>query len=108
MSRLVAVWLVIIGAGVATYAIRASFLLFADRLAAVPPKVSEVLRMIPAAALGALVAPALLRPEATFAPLGPRALAGLVALAVAWFTRNLLITIIVGIAAVIGFERFLG
>lgn len=108
MSRVATAWVVIVLGGIATYMIRASFLLFADRLASVPPKLADALRMIPAAALAALAVPALLRPDTTFAPLGPRALAGLIALAVAWKTRNLLVTIVVGLVAVMGLENLLG
>lgn len=101
-------WLVILLAGAATVSIRASFLLAARRLTNVPEWATDVLRMIPAAALAALVAPALLRPEVTWQPLGPQALAGALALAIAWWTRNVLLTMVVGIVAVMGFEYLLG
>ncbi len=94
--------------GLGTVALRASVLVFAERLADLPPPVHEVLRMIPSAALAALVAPALLLPDGQFAPLGPEALAGLVALLVAWRTKSLLATILVGLAAVVGLQLLLG
>lgn len=81
--------------------LRGSALLFAERLREVPPRARAVMAMIPPATLAALVAPALLRPSGTFAPLGPEALAGLVALVVAWRTRNVLATILVGLVAVV-------
>ncbi len=93
--------------GLGTVALRGSFLVFADRLAELPPRVHEVLRMIPPAALAALVTPALLRPDGQLAPLGPEALAGLAALVVAWRTRSLLATILVGMAAVVGLQLLL-
>ncbi len=108
MSDVSRAWIVIVLAGLATYAIRASFLVAARRMAAVPAWASDLLRMIPAAALAALVAPALLRPEAAFVPLGPEALAGALALGVAWWTRNVLLTIVVGLAAVLGLQLLLG
>ena len=108
MDRITRAWLVILLGGLATFSIRASFLLAARRLAAVPAWATDLLRMIPAAALAALVAPALLRPDTGLAPLGPEALAGALALAVAWWTRNVLLTIAVGLVAVVGFERLLG
>jgi branched-subunit amino acid transport protein len=101
-------WVVIVLGGLATYAIRSSFLLAARRLATVPPWADDVLRMIPAAALAALVAPALLRPEVAWEPFGPQALAGAVALLVAWWTRSVLLTIGVGVVAVMGLEHLLG
>lgn len=108
MGLLTRAWIAIVLAGLATYAIRASFLLAARRLAAVPAWASELLRMIPAAALAALVAPVLLRPDAAFVPLGPEALAGALALAVAWWTRNVLATIVVGLVAVWGLQWLFG
>ena len=56
-------WVAIVLAGIGTYAMRASFLVFAHRLADVPPVVQRLLRQIPPAALAAIVIPALLRPE---------------------------------------------
>jgi branched-subunit amino acid transport protein len=108
MGLVARAWIAIVLAGVATYAIRASFLLVARRLATVPAWAGDLLRMIPAAALAALVAPALLRPDAAFVPLGPEALAGALALAVAWWTRNVLATIGVGLVAVVGLQVLLG
>jgi branched-subunit amino acid transport protein len=102
------VWLVIAAGGLLTYLIRASFLLVARRLATVPDTVRDALRMIPAAALAALVAPALLRPDGAIAPFGPEVLAGVVALAVSWWTRNVLLTIVVGLLALVGLEQLLG
>lgn len=107
MSGAVVAALVLVG--VATLAVRGSALVFfAERLRDVPPRTQAVLAMIPPATLAALVAPPLLRPEGSFAPFGPQALAGLVALAVAWRTRNLLATIIVGLLAVVLLELALG
>lgn len=105
--REVAWWaIVLVGAG--TFAVRASFLVLAEKVAAVPPAAQDALRMVPAAALAALVAPALLRPDGQWDPVGPRALAGLVALAVAWRTRSPSATIVVGLVAVVLLELAIG
>jgi len=93
------IWTAIVLAGVGTYAMRASFLVFAHRLADVPPTVQRLLRQIPPAALAAIVVPALLRPEGQIDLLHPRFAAGLVAAAVAWRTRNIALTLVVGMAA---------
>lgn len=100
MNRSVAAWIVIAVVGVGTYAIRASFLVVAHRFRGLSPTMREVLRMIPAAALAALVAPALLRPEGTLDLISPELIAGVIALGVAWWTRSILGTIAVGLAAV--------
>ena len=102
MSR---VWIAVVLAGIGTYSMRASFLVFAHRLADVPPGVQRILRQIPPAALAAIVVPALLRPEGTFDLWQPRFLAGLVAAAVAWRTRNVALTLVVGVGLVMLVER---
>lgn len=101
MSGISAGWVVIGAGAVLTYSIRAVFLVFAGRLTSVPPLVREGLRMIPAAALAALVAPAVLRPAGDVVLLGQRPLAAILAAVVAWRTRNVAITIAVGMVAVI-------
>lgn len=101
-------WVVLLLGGLATYAVRASFLLAARRFERVPAWATDALRMIPAAALAALTLPALLRPAGTLAPLAPEALAGAAALVAAWWTRSVLLTIVVGMAVVVGFDRLLG
>lgn len=108
MGPVTRAWTVIVLGGLATFLIRLSFLLVARRLAAVPAWATDLLRMIPAAALAALVAPALLRQDGAFVPVGPEALAGALALGVAWWTRNMLLTIVVGLVAVLGLELVLG
>jgi branched-subunit amino acid transport protein len=93
-----ALWPVIVVSGLGTYAMRASFLAFAHRMATVPPALSRVLRQIPPAALAALVLPALVRPEGRLDLLQPRLLAGVIAALIAWRTRNVGVTLVVGMA----------
>ena len=95
------VWLTIVVAGLATFSMRAVFLAFAHRLAEVPPNVQRVLRQIPPAALAALIGPELLRPQGRFDLWQSHLLAGLVAVVVAWRTRNILLTLVVGMGLVV-------
>lgn len=97
MSR---IWVAITLAGLGTYAMRASFLVFAHRLADVPPGLQRLLRQIPPAALAAIVVPALLRPEGQLDLSQPRFVAGVVAGLVAWRTRNIAATLVVGVGLV--------
>lgn len=99
-----AVLAVVVVAGVGTLLIRASFLAVADRMADLPDRVGTVLRMIPAAALAALTAPALLRPGGDWDVLGPTAIAGLAAAVVAFRVRSILATIGVGFLVLIGVQ----
>jgi branched-subunit amino acid transport protein len=91
------VWTAILLAGAGTFAMRASFLAAASRLAVVPPFAQRLLRQIPPAALASIVLPALVRPEGSFDLLQPRLAAGVVAAVVAWRTRNVGLTLVVGL-----------
>jgi len=97
-------WVTIVLAGIGTFAMRASFLAFAHRLADVPPSVQRVLRQIPPAALASIVLPALLRPEGELDLFQARFLAGVVAAVVAWRTRNVALTLVAGIGLVMVIE----
>jgi branched-subunit amino acid transport protein len=90
------VWVAIILSGIGTYAMRASFLVFAHRLADVPPSVQRLLRQIPSAALASIVVPALLRPHGEIDLFQGRFVAGAAAGLVAWRTRNIALTLVVG------------
>lgn len=94
------IWIAILLSGVGTYAMRASFLVFAHRLADVPPGIQRLLRQIPSAALASIVVPALLRPEGQLDVWQPRFVAGIAAAVVAWKTRNIALTLVVGIGLV--------
>jgi branched-subunit amino acid transport protein len=98
------VWVAILLAGAGTFAMRASFLAAASRLAVVPPFAQRLLRQIPPAALAAIVAPALLRPGGDFGLLQPRLAAGLLAALVAWKTRNVGLTLAVGLGALVALQ----
>jgi branched-subunit amino acid transport protein len=99
------VWVAIGLAGAGTFAMRAVFLVAAHRLAEVPPGVQRVLRQIPPAALAALVVPALLRPEGELDLWQPQLLAGAVAAVVGWRTRSATLTLVVGMALLIGLQE---
>ena len=98
------VWTAIVLSGMGTYAMRASFLAVAHRLATVPPWLARVLRQIPPAAMAAIVVPALVRPHGHIDLFQARLLAGLVAAAVAWRTRNAGLTLVVGMGLLIAVQ----
>jgi len=93
-------WLIVIAMGVITYALRLSLLGVLGRLEA-PPLLSRALRFVPAAVLSAIILPDLLQPGGKLnLSLGNlRLLAGLLAMAVAWRTRSVVLTVAVGLAA---------
>ncbi|NCF09278.1 MAG: AzlD domain-containing protein [Gammaproteobacteria bacterium] len=92
-----ALWLTILGAGFGTWLLRLSFIETWQWLS-VPPLLDRALRYVPAAVMAALVVPALVRPESVvdLSPDNLRLLAGIVAALVAWLTRNVLLTLAVG------------
>ncbi len=84
---------VILGMAAVTYATRAlGVFLLARRL---PPLLEQLLGYVPVAVFAALLAPPLLLPQGTFA-LGVEAAAALPAALTAWWTRQVLPTILVG------------
>lgn len=101
MSR---TWTAIVVSGAGTFAMRASFLAVAHRLVAVPPAAARLLRQIPPAALAAIIAPAVVRPEGHFDLLQPRLAAGAIAALVAWRTRNVGLTLLVGMGVLLVIE----
>jgi branched-subunit amino acid transport protein len=93
------VWLLVLAMAVATYLLRASFILLLDRLE-MPELLNRALRYVPAAVLSALVLPAFLYTQ-TGADLtwgNERLLSGLVAMIIVYLTRNVLLTIGLGMA----------
>ena len=93
-------WLVIIGMGIITYAIRLSMIVLLERVE-IPLPLQQSLRFVPPAVLSAIIFPELLQPGGTFdLSLGnERLLAGLLAGVIAWRTKNVLSTIGAGMAA---------
>jgi branched-subunit amino acid transport protein len=93
-------WVVIILMGVVTYGLRLSLIGLTGRWE-VPPLVSRGLRFVPPAVLSAIVAPELVTPSGRLnLSLGNlRLVAGALAILVAWRTRNVLLTVGLGMAA---------
>lgn len=92
------IWPAMIGLGILTFLIRFSFIALLDRWQA-PPLVQRALRFVPVAVLTAIIIPELmLLPNGEFNPnlLNPRLLAGIVAVIVAWETKNVILTIVIG------------
>lgn len=93
------IWFIMAIASVGNLILRYSFIGLLKRSAdEIPDLARRALRLIPAAVLAALVAPALTHPGAVVDPWNERMLAGLVAALVAWRTKNVLATISVGMA----------
>lgn len=93
-------WLLFLAIGLGTFLQRFSFIYLLGKIR-MPAWLGRALRFVPASALAALVFPALTHPAGLLdVSLGNhRLLAGLLGAVVAWRTRNVLITLLVGMAA---------
>ena len=93
-------WTIIIGGLLVTYLIRLSFILLIPR-DRFPERFRRGLRFVPPAVLSALITPELLRPGGVWdLSLGnERLFAGLIAIIVAWQTKNTWLTILSGMVA---------
>jgi branched-subunit amino acid transport protein len=90
-------WLLFVAIGLGTFLLRFLFIYLFGKIA-IPDWLRRALRFVPAAALAALVFPALTHPAGhlDLTLHNFRLLAGLGGAIVAWKTRNVLLTILVG------------
>jgi branched-subunit amino acid transport protein len=102
-------WLVILFAGMLTFATRLSFIFLLDRIK-VPLWFQRGLRFVPGAVLSAIILPELASHNATMdlSLHNPQLYAGAMAVLVAWRTRNVMLTIVFGLAALLVFQFLLG
>jgi len=94
------IWLVMILGGLITFAIRFVLIYLFGRFE-VPETMRKALHYVPPAVLSAIIFPELFIREGVLSLSldNYRMLAGLVAILVAWFSKNTLITILAGMAA---------
>ncbi len=102
-------WLVILVAGLLTFATRLSFIFLLGRLP-MPDWFRRGLRFVPVAVLSAIILPELTSPNGDLfiSWHNPQLLAGAVAILVAWRTRNVILTILAGMAALLVLQALLG
>jgi branched-subunit amino acid transport protein len=106
-----ALWGLLLAMAALTLTLRASFFVFGDRIR-IPPLVRRGLDYVPAAVLAAIVAPAFVlfvpgeAPE--LAVQAPRWAAGVVGVAAALITRNMLVVLGLGMATLWGVQALLG
>jgi branched-subunit amino acid transport protein len=102
-------WLVVFFAGLLTFCTRLSFILLLDRIK-VPDWFRRGLRFVPAAVLAAIIMPQLATHNAVLelSFRNPQLYAGALAIFTAWRTKNVLLTISVGMAALLVIQFLLG
>jgi len=96
------IWLVMLFGGLITFGMRFSFIYLFGRFH-IPETLRRALHYVPPAVLSAIIFPEILLHDGKLAlTLGnDRLLAGLVAVLVAWWTKNTLLTILAGMAALL-------
>ena len=94
------IWLVMLFGGLLTFGMRFSFIYLFGRFQ-IPEMMRRALHYVPPAVLSAIIFPELFLHDGrlNIAFNNDRLLAGLIAVLVAWFTKNTLVTIIAGIIA---------
>ena len=94
------IWLILLLGGLITFGIRFSFIYLFGRFH-IPETVRQALHYVPPAVLSAIVFPELFLNEGVLnlSVENHRLLAGMIAVAVAWFSKNTLITILAGMVA---------
>jgi branched-subunit amino acid transport protein len=94
------IFLILLLGGLLTFGIRMSFIFLLGRLS-IPATVRRALRFVPPAVLSAMIAPALILPGGApdLSWGNVRLWAGVIAILVAWRTKNTLLTILSGMAA---------
>jgi len=102
-------WLVMIAAGLLTYLTRLSFIYLYGKIK-VPGLLQRSLRFVPPAVLSAILLPELFYSGGDFdlSVGNDRLLAGLAAIAVGAWTKNTLVTILAGFAALLGLRLLRG
>lgn len=101
-------WLAMVVAGLLTFGQRLSFIVLWERMH-MPRGLRRALRFVPVTVLVALIVPdVFMREGELYVSLeNARLLAGIVAAVVAWRTRNVLATIVVGMVALVLLQAFL-
>ncbi len=96
------IWLVFLLGGLLTFGMRFSFIYLFGRFE-IPQTVHRALRFVPPAVLSAIIFPNVLMPNNTLdlSLTNYRWMAGLVAVLVALWTKNTLLTILAGMAALL-------
>ncbi len=102
-------WLIIVGMGLVTFGTRLTPIVLLGRIE-IPVIVQRALRFVPPAVLTAIIVPELLyrNNQIDVSVTNLRLLAGLIAIVVAWRTKNALLTIGVGMIALWILQALIG
>lgn len=109
MDQTLGLLLTIFAAGMLTFLTRLSFIALHGRVV-LPEWFQRALTFVPVAVLSAITLPEIVAAagQLNLSPLNPRVLAGVAAVLVAWRTKNVWATIVVGMLALITMQVLLG
>ena len=105
------IWLIMLIGGLITFGMRFSLIFLFGKFE-IPETMRKALHYVPPAVLSAIILPELIYPspsnqlDISFG--NTRLLAGIVAILVAWFTKNTLLTILAGMIALLLLQLFIG
>jgi branched-subunit amino acid transport protein len=99
------IWLIMIAGGLITFGMRFSLIYLFGKFE-IPETMRRALHYVPPAVLSAIIFPELFYHDGNLdlAWTNARLFAGLIAIAVAWFSKNTLLTIIVGMIVLLIFN----
>jgi branched-subunit amino acid transport protein len=103
------IWLIMLIGGLITFGMRFSFIFLFGKFE-IPQTMRRALHYVPPAVLSAITVPALLYQsnQLDLSLHNTSLLAGIVAILVAWFTKNTLFTILAGMIALLLLQLFIG
>jgi len=101
--------ILIVGMALVTFSVRYPVLALLGRVQ-LPDRLFRALKYVPPAVLTAIIVPELVMPHGTldFRPTNAYLVAGITSALIAWRTKNLLLTIVLGMAAFWGWRWIIG
>jgi branched-subunit amino acid transport protein len=101
------IWLILLATGLITYGIRLSLIILYGKHE-MPARLQQALRYVPPAVLSAIIFPEVLLPggNLNISLANPRLLAAVLAAWVAWRTKNVVLTIVVGMVTLLVVQTF--
>jgi branched-subunit amino acid transport protein len=103
------IWLIMLVGGLITFGMRYSFIFLFGKFE-IPETMRKALHYVPPAVLSAITVPALVYQtnHLDLSLANTQLLAGIVAILVAWYTKNTLLTILAGMVALLLLQLFIG
>ena len=103
-------FILIAGMALVTFAVRYPVMVLVGKIP-LPDRVFRALRYVPPAVLAAIIVPAVLIPDGKtifISPSNSYLVAGILAVVISWRSKNLLLTIVLGMVIFLGLRLLLG